>query len=122
MIFCRQGGGFSTSKEEALIRSGGGCSRPPIREVISSPRVEGGPLLLIIAGKELLRSRLRFLGGFAWRTPASGDGDAWGLDCFSFFGSKVVCVNRKALSVDRRSPRSRMEWAFLKFVPITVLY
>jgi hypothetical protein len=84
--------------------------------------------LLIIAGKELPSSRLWFLGGFAWRTPTSGDGDAWrtptsgdgdawGLDCFSFFGSKVVCVNRKALSVDRRSPRTRMEWAFLKFVP-----
>jgi hypothetical protein len=69
--------------------------------------------LQIIAGKELPSSRLRFIGGIAWRTPAGGDGDARGLDCFIFFGSRVVCVKRKALSVDRRSPRTRIERAFL---------
>jgi hypothetical protein len=69
--------------------------------------------LQIIAGKELPSSRLRFLGGIAWRTPASGGGDTRGLDCFIFFGSRVVCVKRKALSVDRRFPRTRIERAFL---------
>jgi hypothetical protein len=65
MIFSRHGGGITTSSEEALIRSSSGCSKPPIRELMRSPRVEGGPLLQIIARKELPSSRLRFLGGIA---------------------------------------------------------
>jgi hypothetical protein len=118
-IFCRQGGGFSTSREEALIRSSGGCSRPPIREVISSPRVEGGPLLLIVAGKELPSSRLRFLGGFAWRTPANVDGDAQGLGCKNFISSRVVFIKSEALFSDRRSPWTELEKANLNYVPVT---
>jgi hypothetical protein len=83
-IYYRQGGGTSTSSEEAQIRSSSGCSRPSIRDVIRSPRIEGGPLLQIVAGKGLSSSRLRILGGIAWRTPARGDGDTRGLDCIPF--------------------------------------
>jgi hypothetical protein len=120
-IFSRHGGGFTTSSEEALLQSSSGCSKPPIRKVTCSPRVEGGPLLQIVVGKGLPSSRLRFLGGFAWRTPTSGDGDARGLDCNFSFGSRVVCLKRMALFVDRRSHMTRLERDFLIFVPITVL-
>jgi hypothetical protein len=89
--------------------------------VIRSPRAEGGPLLQIVAGKWLPSNRLRFLGGIAWRTPARGDGDARGLNCISFFDSGVFCVNKRALSVDRRTPRTGLERAFLEFVPVTAL-
>jgi hypothetical protein len=36
-IFCRYGGASSTSSEEALLRSGHGCSSPLLYEVIRSP-------------------------------------------------------------------------------------
>jgi hypothetical protein len=92
---------------------GSGC-RKKRGELKSKTNLIGlNPLLQIIVGKELPSSRLRFLGGIAWRTPASGDGDTRGLDCFIFFGFRVVCVKRRALSVDRRFSRTRIERAFL---------
>jgi hypothetical protein len=63
-----------------------------------------------------------FLGGNAWRTLASGDGDAQGLLCKLFFDSRVFCIKRMDLSLDRRSPRARIERAVLKIVPVNDIY
>jgi hypothetical protein len=118
---CRHGGGFLTSGEEALCRPGCGCSKPLEREVIRSPRSRGGPQLLVVAGKELPSKRLWFLGGFALRTPTNGGGDARGLDCIFFFCPRVFCLKGLSLSLDRRSPRARLERTFLQIVPVTAL-
>ena len=49
------------------------------------------------------------LGGSTWRSPASCGGDTRGLDCFSFFSSRVFYVKAKALSSNCRSFRARDE-------------
>jgi hypothetical protein len=117
MTLCQHGGGFPTSREGALVRSSCGCSKLLGREVIHSPWFGGGPQLHIIAGRGLPSSRSLFLGGNAWRTPASGEEDAQRLICKIFFGSRVFCIKRMALSLDRRSPRDRIEKVVLKTVP-----
>jgi hypothetical protein len=43
-----------------------------------------------------------FLGGYALRTPASGDGGTQGLDCFFTFCSRAFYVNVHALSSNTR--------------------
>jgi hypothetical protein len=59
------------------------------------------------------------LGGPTSRTPAKGDREAKGLDRFSIFSSKLVFVKSLAFSLDRRSPRTKLEKATLNYVPIT---
>jgi hypothetical protein len=52
----------------------------------------------------------------------SGDGDAQGLLCKLFFDSRVFFIKRMALSLDRRSPRARIERAVLKIVLVNDIY
>jgi hypothetical protein len=118
-ILCRQGGASSTSTMEALLRHRHGCLNPLCREVIRSPRRSGGPWWLLVAGKRLLSSRSRILGGSAWRTPAKGDGGVLGLDCKITLCSRVVFVKSVALSIDRRFPRTSLEKAAFNSVPVT---
>jgi hypothetical protein len=59
------------------------------------------------------------LGGHALRTPAKGVREAKGLDRFSILCSKVVFVESLAFSLDRRSPRAKLEKAMLNLVPVT---
>jgi hypothetical protein len=106
--YYRHGGGFSTSREEAMLRSGHGSSRPIHHEVMHSPWRIGGPWLRFIAERGLSGYRPLLLGGDASRTPARGGGGAQGLDCNLTFGSRVLFVKRSALSLDRRSPRARI--------------
>jgi hypothetical protein len=120
-IFCRNGSVFPTFGEEALVRSSCGCSKPRSRKVICSPRFGGGSQLLAVTGRGLPSRRLLFLGGIAWRTLPSVDGDARGLICNIFFCSKVFCVKKSALSIDRRYPRTRIEKVVLNALPVTTV-
>jgi hypothetical protein len=75
-ILCRQGGMISTSRMEALIRFRCGCSKSLSHEVMCSPWLRGGPWQRIVVGRELPSSKLLFLDGDAWRTPARSGGGA----------------------------------------------
>jgi hypothetical protein len=77
-----------------------------------SPWLRDGPWLRIVAGKGLPSSRLWFLGGKAWRTPAKSGGGAQGLLCMNLFCLRVLFVKRKDLSLDRRFPRACVEKVF----------
>jgi hypothetical protein len=114
---CWQGGRISTSGEEALHRSRRGCLKLSCYEVIRSPWLGSGPWPRIIAARGLPSSRSLFLGGDVWRTPATSGRGAQGLHCKFFICSRVLYVKRRALSLDRRFPRTRIVGAFLQFVP-----
>jgi hypothetical protein len=92
VIFCRQGGEFTTSDEEAMICPRRGCSKPLPCEVIRSPQEGGGPRQRIFVGRGLPSSWPLLLGGDAWRTPAIGGGGAQGPDRVSSFCLRVLVV------------------------------
>jgi hypothetical protein len=60
-------------------------------------------------GRGLPSSWPLILGGFIWRTPAKGDGEAQGLDCKLSYSSRVIFVKNKTFSIDRRFPKAILE-------------
>jgi hypothetical protein len=61
-----------------------------------------------------------FLGGDAWRTPATCGGDAQGLDCVFIFSSRVFSERWQALSSNYWFFRaSDVKGLVCKFVPTT---
>jgi hypothetical protein len=116
MILCRQGGVISTSASEALHSSRGG-STTPCHQVVCPRWLGDGLRLRNFVGREPLSTLFLFLGGNAWRTPASGGGGTQGLDCLESLCSKVFSVKSKALSSNTRFLRESVARAFVKNIP-----
>jgi hypothetical protein len=94
-ILCRQGGVSSTSIAEA-IRASRRSSTAPLHQVVHPRRVGDGHRLTLFVGREPLSILLLFLGGIAWRTPATGGSDAQGPDCLGSFSYRVFYVKSRA--------------------------
>jgi hypothetical protein len=114
-----------TRRRNLNLRHGGLVSIPSRVLEISWPRsdvfpwLRDGPWMRIIAGKGLPSSRLSFLGGDAWRMPTRSGRGAQGPDCMYLFYSRVICVRRNALSLDRRFPRASFVRTILKlYLPL----
>lgn len=69
-IFCRHGGEFSTSDEEALLRIRLWSSTSLRRQVVRPRRLGGGQRSRFLAGNGCSSNLPLFLGGDALRTPA----------------------------------------------------
>jgi hypothetical protein len=113
-IHGRKGGISSTSDEEALNRLRRGCSKPPLCEVIRSPQMGGGPRQRALAGKGLLSSWLWFLGGDAWRMPATSGRGTFVLDCVDLVSCRVFSVKCKPIRfLERVFARSLLKLVIL---------
>ncbi|XP_047085458.1 uncharacterized protein LOC124696841 [Lolium rigidum] len=109
-ILGRKGGLLSTtSRWEAHLRPGCWSSALRLPQVVRPRWIRGGQRRRICAGKGRSSILVLFLGGDAWRTPASGGGGIQGLDCFSSFCSQVFYVKRQALSSNIRFFRASVE-------------
>jgi hypothetical protein len=118
-IYCRNGGGNSTSDEEALSRSSHGSSKPTHHEVMRSTWRLGGPWLRLIIGRGLPSCWPLLLGSDASRTPGRGGGGVQGLDCKLSFSSLVLFVKGLTLSLEKKSPRLELQRLHLYFLHAT---
>jgi hypothetical protein len=97
-IFCRHGGDASTSDVEALLRIRLWSSTSLRHQVVRPRWLGGGQRLWFVAGRGFSSYLPLFLGGDALRTPAMCGGGTKGLDCFSFFCSRVFFAIMEALT------------------------
>jgi hypothetical protein len=86
---------FSAGKAalNQVLHSRRGGSTAPRHQVVHPRWLGDGLRLRNFIGREPLSTLLSFLGGNAWRTPASGGGSTQGLDCLEFLCSRVFSQN-----------------------------
>jgi hypothetical protein len=106
-IFCRQGGGSSTSTAEVFFESAAGARRllfikwcVPVEEKATSGFDSSSEM-------ELSSILLRFLGGDALRTPTICGGGTQGSDFFFSFCPRVFSIIREGPSSNFRFLRAR---------------
>jgi hypothetical protein len=107
-ILCRQIGNLSTSKTEASFCASFWSSTLHCHQVVRPRWLRGGQRWWCIAGRGYSSFLVLFLGGDAWRTPATCGRGTSGLDCFFIFSPRVWFVKVQALSSNFLVLRARV--------------